>query len=286
MPARSDTAGILYVVATPLGEPADITGRALETLREADLVAAEDTRAARRLLQSHGIDRPLVSYHDWNEAERARALVDRVAAGARVAVVSEAGTPGLSDPGFDVVRLARREGHRVSPVPGPCALTAFLSVSGLPTNAFTFLGFPPPRSSARRKFFAALTERSETLVFYESPRRTVSALRDALELFGDRETCLAREMTKRHEEFLFGPLGGILAALEARPKVLGEVCWGIRGAEGAAARAADPVARPEAPEAARPREAARALARQLGIPVKEAYRRLLPDRAAGPRGKG
>ncbi len=286
-PEPSFPRGTLAVVALPLGNPADLTVRALETLRGADLIAAEDTRTARRLLAQHGIQAPLVSYHDWNEEERARALVERLGRGERVALISEAGTPGISDPGYDVVRLARQEGLPVFPVPGPCALTAFLSASGLPTDAFSFFGFPPSRPPRRRALFRGLADRPETLVFYESPRRVLAALGDALEAFGDREAALAREMTKPHEEFFFGPLGRIRDALAARPKVLGEVCWGVRGAAGKPACSVDDL--DAALEEARatglpPREAARALARRCGLSAKEAYARLLGR--GGAKGKG
>jgi 16S rRNA (cytidine1402-2'-O)-methyltransferase len=273
--------GTLAVVALPLGNPADITARAIEVLRAVDLIAAEDTRTARRQLSAHGVRATLVSYHDWNEEERARALVDRLARGERVALVCEAGTPGISDPGYDVVRLARLRGLPVIPVPGPCALTAFLSVSGLPTDAFSFHGFPPSRPSKRRALLAGLAGRAETLVFYESPRRIVAALGDALEVLGNREAALGRELTKTHEEFFFGPLCAIRDALASRPKVLGEVCWGVRGA------AQHPQTGADDPEAALaevraaglpPREAARELGRRCGLSVKEAYELLVQGR--------
>ncbi len=273
--------GTLAVVALPLGNPADITRRALEILAEADLVAAEDTRTAGRLLADHGLKPPLISYHDWNEEQRAPALLERLARGQKVALVSEAGTPGISDPGYDVVRLARQRGIPVVPVPGPCALTAFLSVSGLPTDAFSFFGFPPSRPPRRRSLFQSLSERPETLVFYESPRRILAALADAEQVFGDREAALGREMTKTHEEFLFGTLSGIRAALGSRARVLGEVCWGMKGVQSAPTPEGEPLQ--NALEEARtsglpPREAARALARRCNISPKEAYALLVGER--------
>ncbi len=275
--------GSLAVVAVPLGNPADISPRAQAVLRAADRVAAEDTRSAARLLARLGIGKPLVSYHDWNERERTPALLDRLARGERIALVSEAGTPGISDPGYDLVRGARERGIPVFPVPGPCALTAFLSASGLPTDAFSFFGFPPNRSGRRSAFFRGLSGRTETLVFYESPRRIVAALGDAVEAFGDRECALAREMTKRHEEFLFGPLSRVKAVLSDRPRVLGEVCWGVRGA------ARKPVAPGpgeleravrDACDAGLPaRETAREIGRRFGVPAKTVYRLVTAEKA-------
>lgn len=281
--------GTLAVVALPLGNPADITARAIDVLRAVDLIAAEDTRTARRQLCPHGVRATFVSYHDWNEEDRARALVDRLARGQRIALVCEAGTPGISDPGYDVVRLARLRGMPVVPVPGACAVTAFLSVCGLPTDAFSFHGFPPSRPSKRRALFAGLAGRTETLVFYESPRRIVAALGDALAALGDREAALGRELTKAHEEFFFGSLSAIRDALSPRPKVLGEICWGVRGAAEVATAAA--VDRDAALAEIRasglpPREAARELGRRCGLPAKEAYALLVQGRACAPRTRG
>ncbi|NOY45611.1 MAG: 16S rRNA (cytidine(1402)-2'-O)-methyltransferase [Deltaproteobacteria bacterium] len=271
--------GCLYVVAVPLGNPDDITQRALRVLAEVDCVAAEDTRTAARLLARHGLRKPLVSYHDWNEEARARQLLARLERGEQIALVSEAGTPGISDPGFDLVRLARQSGHRVVPVPGPSAVAAFLSASGLPTHAFSFHGFPPKRAARRRAFFRELRDRTETLVFYESPHRILAALDDALAEFGDREAALAREMTKPHEEFLWGTISRIRGDLERRDRVRGEVCWGVRGRDPRRPRKADEADTAEA--AARvealglaPRRAARELARLTGMSTDEAYRYL------------
>lgn len=222
--------GSLAVVATPLGNSDDFSPRAVETLSRADLVAAEDTRSAKRLLAPHGVSPKFISYHDWNERGRVEGLLDKLREGLRIALISEAGTPGISDPGYDLVRAARKAGVKVFPVPGPSALTAFLSVSGLATDAFTFLGFAPNRTGKRRTFFQRYAEREETLVFYESPRRIEATLSDALEVFGDREAALGREMTKSYEEFFFGPLTQIIDELKAISPVRGEVVWGLRGA--------------------------------------------------------
>jgi 16S rRNA (cytidine1402-2'-O)-methyltransferase len=222
--------GSLAVVATPLGNPDDFSPRAVEALRRADLVAAEDTRSATRLLSPHGISPKFISYHDWNERGRVEGLIAKLKEGQRVAVISEAGTPAISDPGYDIVRSARLNGIRVVPVPGPSALTAFLSVSGLATDAFSFFGFPPNRTGKRRLYYQRYVEREETLVFYESPRRIEAALADALEVFGDREASLGREMTKNFEECFFGPLSTTIDDLKKISPVRGEIVWGIRGA--------------------------------------------------------
>ncbi len=222
--------GSLAVIATPLGNADDFSPRAVEMLARADLVAAEDTRSAKRLLAPHGVSPRFVSYHDWNERERVEGLLEKMREGLRVALISEAGTPGVSDPGYDLVRAARQAGLKVFPVPGPSALTAFLSVSGLATDAFTFLGFPPNRTGKRCTFFKRYAEREETLVFYESPRRIEAALADALEVFGNREAALGREMTKSYEEFFFGPLTEIIQGLKLISPVRGEIVWGLRGA--------------------------------------------------------
>lgn len=229
--------GILYVVATPLGNPGDVSRRAVETLRDADAVVAEDTRTAKRLLSDLGIDRrgrPLLSCYDANEAERAAEVVALLDAGRTVALVSEAGTPGVSDPGFRIVRAAVEAGARVVPVPGPSAVVAALSASGLPTDRFVFAGFPPRRDGPRGALLESLRALPITLVFYESPVRTgatLAALRDAL---GDRPACVARELTKTHEEIVRGRLGD-LAGRYRDQRPLGEVTIVVGGASGGAA---------------------------------------------------
>ncbi len=266
--------GALAVVAVPLGNPEDITLRALRFLAEADVVAAEDTRTAARLLAHHGIRARTISYHDWNETERAERLLEILARGERVALVAEAGTPGISDPGFDLVRGARERGFPVIPVPGPSAVAAFLSASGLPTHAFSFFGFPPKPLGRRRALFESLRDRTETLVFYESPHRIVATLRVALEALGDRECALAREMTKLHEEFLWGPLSRVLEELASRSRVRGEVCWGVRGRsrrEPAGREDVEAVLARLRGAGLRPRDAAKELARRTGISTREAY---------------
>ncbi len=272
--------GSIALVATPLGNQGDITIRAKEILELADLIAAEDTRVTARLLSSLGIKKPLLSYHDFNERQRAAELVERAKRGQRVAIVSDAGTPGISDPGFDAVRLARKEGLTVFPVPGPSAAMAFLCASGLPTDAFSFHGFLPEKSGRRRSFLEKLRQREETQVFYESPKRALSSLKDALEILGDRESCLGREMTKEYEEFLYGPLSSIIEKLSSREKILGEIVFGVRGwtgenysSENEVEEALAAAIRSGAPL----REASKELAARFNINAKEIYR-LLNDR--------
>jgi 16S rRNA (cytidine1402-2'-O)-methyltransferase len=208
--------GALYVVATPIGNLDDITLRALATLREADIIAAEDTRHTRKLLTRHGIHAQLTSYHDHNKHEKAPVLIHRMREGASVALVSDAGTPLVADPGYFLVGEAHRAGLAVVPVPGPCAATAALSVGGLPTDAFTFVGYLPNRGAARRTRLAGLADHPHTLVLYESPHRIVKALTDVLEVLGDREVAVCRELTKRHEEILRGTVSAVLERLAKR----------------------------------------------------------------------
>ncbi|MDF1553759.1 MAG: 16S rRNA (cytidine(1402)-2'-O)-methyltransferase [Deferrisomatales bacterium] len=277
-------AGTLAVVALPIGNLGDLTPRAVQVLACADWVAAEDTRTVGRLLAQVGVKSRLISYHDWNEAGRAPSLVAALQRGERGAVVSEAGTPAISDPGFDLVRLCREQGVPVMPVPGPCALTAFLSTCGLPTDRFTFLGFPPRKPGRRKAFFAAYADRPETLVFYESPRRVLAALADAREVFGDRPCALAREMTKPYEEFLYAPLGEVLSQLETRDAVRGEICWGVAGASEPTVGDSPGQVRATAAELLDQglplKQAARELAQRCSLTTKTAYATLRNQRDA------
>ena len=202
------TPGILYVVATPIGNLADISARALRVLREVALIAAEDTRHSARLLQHFGIDTPLVACHEHNEREQGSRLVGRLLGGDDLALVSDAGTPLISDPGYHLVRNARAAGVRVVPVPGACALIAALSASGLPSDRFVFEGFLPARSAGRRQRLQDLLEESRTLIFYEAPHRLLESLVDLREIFGaERQAVLARELTKTFETIKGVPLG-------------------------------------------------------------------------------
>jgi len=207
------TAGILYVVATPIGNLEDITLRALRVLRECDLVAAEDTRHTARLLHHFDIRTPTTSLHEHNEHVKAGALVERLLSGGSIALVSDAGTPAVSDPGFRLVQAAIAAGIRVEAIPGPSAVLAALVSSGLPTDAFVFVGFPPARAKARATWLGALRAETRTVVFFEAPHRIVATLNDALRVVGDRQVAVGRELTKLHEELVRGPISDVLGRL-------------------------------------------------------------------------
>ncbi len=215
--------GTIYLVATPLGNLEDITLRALRVLNEVDLIACEDTRHTGRLLAHFEIKKPLLSCHEHNELERAAELVNRVKQGESVAVVSDAGMPGISDPGYRVVQEAIAAGVGVVPVPGAVAAEAALAASGLPSDAFRFGGFLPAKKPQRRKALEALAGETATLIFYEAPHRIVETLMDVVNALGDRPVVVARELTKLHEEFLRGRASMIVAELRARPAVKGEI---------------------------------------------------------------
>jgi 16S rRNA (cytidine1402-2'-O)-methyltransferase len=215
--------GILYIVATPIGNMDDITLRAIRTLQEADLIACEDTRQTRKLLNHLGIDKPTVSYHEHNEAQRAGELAAKLRGGSSIALVSDAGTPLVSDPGYRLVAAALDAGANVVPIPGASAALSALAASGLATDSFRFCGFLPPKSVARRKVLEALKDESCTLIFYEAPHRVIETLRDIAELAPDRRVVVARELTKLHEEFLRGTAAGVGRELESRPSVKGEI---------------------------------------------------------------
>jgi 16S rRNA (cytidine1402-2'-O)-methyltransferase len=210
----SETAsGILFLVATPIGNLEDISLRAVRVLREADLIAAEDTRHSAKLLHHYDIRRPTTSLHEHNEQEKVPGLVERLRGGARIALVTDAGTPAVSDPGFRLVRGAIDAGIRVEAIPGPSAVLAALVSSGLPTDGFLFAGFPPPKQAARRAWLEDLAGERRTLVFFEAPHRIESTLSDALAVLGDRQASIGRELTKLHEELVRGSLSTLLAAL-------------------------------------------------------------------------
>ena len=214
--------GKLYVVATPIGNLEDITMRGVRILRECSIIACEDTRQTHKLLEHFGIATPAVSYHEHNEAARAAELVGKMEEGSSVALVSDAGTPLISDPGYRLVRAAIDAGITVVPIPGPSASLGALSASGLPSDAFRFCGFLPPKSSQRRRALEDVKGDAATLIFYESPHRIVDALEDIATVMGSRPVVIARELTKLHEEFLRGTAAQIRETLSARPSVKGE----------------------------------------------------------------
>jgi 16S rRNA (cytidine1402-2'-O)-methyltransferase len=214
--------GTLYIVATPIGNLEDITLRALRILRDVDLIAAEDTRHSRKLLTHFGISKPLTSYFDHNKIIKGSLILDKLRDGMSVALISDAGTPCISDPGYQLVRDAVDSGIAVIPIPGPCAAVAALSASGLPTDSFTFEGFLPNRSGKRREKLLKLRDESRVLIFYEAPTRIVASLGDIHESMGDREVVLAREVSKVYEEFLRGRISHVLEKLTER-QVKGEI---------------------------------------------------------------
>lgn len=214
--------GTLYIVATPIGNLEDITLRALSVLKSVDVIAAEDTRHTGKLLRHYAITNPLFSFHDHNERDRIETLLGSLKKGKQVALVSDAGTPSVSDPGFRLVREAIREGLNVVPIPGVSAAVSALCASGLPTDAFSFYGFPPRKKGKRKEFLSQLRHEKNTLIFYESPHRILPLIEDMVEIFGDREAVLAREMTKLHEEFVRGTLKDIYNELSIRVQIRGE----------------------------------------------------------------
>lgn len=206
-----DTTAALYIVATPIGNLADISARAIEVLSSVDVIAAEDTRHSKYLLQHHGIETSTISLHEHNEQQRSELLLTRIAAGESIALISDAGTPLISDPGYRLVNMAREQGIKVIPIPGACAVIAALSASGLSAERFAFEGFLPPKSTARRQALQSLENEPRTMIFYESPKRMVASLQDMLTVFGgERKACLARELTKMFETIVTLPLAELV----------------------------------------------------------------------------
>jgi 16S rRNA (cytidine1402-2'-O)-methyltransferase len=215
--------GVLYVVATPIGNLEDLTYRAVRVLREADLIACEDTRQSRKLLDHYGIDKPLISYHEHNEIHRAEELVAKLKAGSNVAQVSDGGMPGISDPGYRVVKLAVEEGIQVVPIPGASAVIAAIAASGLPTDAFEFRGFLPAKAGQRRTLLEQISRTEQTVIFYEAPHRILQSLEDVANILGPhRPVVVARELTKLHEEFIRGTAQEVLEAAQKR-ELKGEI---------------------------------------------------------------
>jgi len=267
--------GTLYVVATPIGNLEDITYRAVRILGEVDLIAAEDTRHSRKLLSHYGIGTPLISCHEHNEPQRAGELLERLRSGQNIALISDAGTPCIADPGYRLVQACRDGGVRVVPLPGPSAAVAALSVSGLPSDRFAFEGYLPPRSKARRDRLQSLSQEPRTLILHETPHRLLKALVDMVELFGgEREMLVARELTKLHEELYRGTVaqaldhfhqGGVkgeivlvVAPPQLQPQPLPDVERAL----------AERLASSELPRS----EIVRQVAREYGLPRSEVYR--------------
>jgi len=230
-------AGRLLVVATPIGNLEDLTPRALAALREANLVLCEDTRRTGHLFARHGLTTPRVSCHEHNEFRRIPEMLERLAAGETLALVSDAGTPGVSDPGRLLAAAAAAAGFRVEPVAGPSAVAAILSISGFPAVPFSFLGFPPSRHGERARWYARFAARDETRVLFESPFRVVVSLEEMARAWGDPPVCLGRELTKLHEEVLRGPASAVAALLARRPGIKGEIAVAAAPPDAAASAA-------------------------------------------------
>jgi 16S rRNA (cytidine1402-2'-O)-methyltransferase len=280
---REIGSGCLYLVATPIGNLEDITVRAIRILKEANLIACEDTRQTQKLLHHYGIRKEMVSYHEHNELTRSPELVIELEQGAQIALVSDAGTPGISDPGHRLVTLCLRHHIPVVPIPGPSALVAALAASGLPTEEFLFVGFLPARAGVRRKALDALKTEPRTLIFYEAPHRVVETLADALEILGARPAVIAREVTKIHEEFLRGPLAELLESARKRaPR--GEITLLIGPGDPQMQQVdvnvslKERVAQLEAEGGVDRKAALKQAARERGLAKREAYKQLLLER--------
>jgi 16S rRNA (cytidine1402-2'-O)-methyltransferase len=280
--------GLLSLVATPIGNLGDITLRALDTLREADAIACEDTRVTARLLARHGIERPLIAYHEHNARRIEPLLLRRLAQGERIALVSDAGTPLLSDPGESLVRAAIAAGIPVTALPGPSAALAALSLSGLPAERFLFAGFPPARSGERRRFLAELSAAPATLIFYEAPHRLAECLADMAAVFGDRQAAIARELTKLHEEVRRGGLAQLSQTMPEGEAPRGEIVVVVAPPSGAGAGEA--VAGPDLDGVLRDamarlslRDAVAEAAAITGVSRKQVYARALQLRQEGVR---
>lgn len=273
----------LYVVATPIGTLEDIGRRATRVLAEVDAILAEDTRHTLRLLEHLGVRKPLLAYHDHSSDEVRARVLGRLEQGESLALVSDAGTPAISDPGYRLVRAVQDAGHAVHPIPGPSALTTFLCASGLPTNTFRFVGFAPRRSGELDEALQAWLNAPETTVLFESPQRLVRLLTVLAGLDPGREVAVGRELTKIHEEIVRGPADRLLDRFRSRERVRGEVVVGISGASpreatGAGVDELRDWAAALAPTGIGTREASRVLAQQLGVAAREAYQAVLKAR--------
>jgi 16S rRNA (cytidine1402-2'-O)-methyltransferase len=283
--SRGTLAPGLYLVATPIGNLEDITLRAVRVLKEADLIACEDTRQTQKLLNHYGITTRTSSYHEHNEMTRSAELVLELEGGARVALVTDAGMPGISDPGFRLISLAIRHHIPVVPIPGPSAFLAALAASGLPTDTFRFSGFLPPKSGQRRQILESIKASPWTEVFYEAPHRIKEAVEDAVQILGgERKLVIAREITKIHEEFLRGRASEVLETLSARGDIKGEITLLIGKAEETEQKAPSgmsvrqQVQQIMAEEKLDEKAALKRVAKAMGISKSEAYRELQRSR--------
>ena len=271
--------GTLYVVATPLGNLEDITFRAIRVLREVGVIACEDTRRTVKLLNRYEIRTPMAVFHDYNKARAGAGLLRRLREGMNVALVSDAGTPAISDPGYELVRDAVAAGIHVEVVPGPSALISALVVSGLPTDHFAFEGFLPNRPARRRKVLSALAQETRTMIFYESPQRVAAFLADASEALGERRACVVRELTKVHEEILRGTLAELAAEMAGRESVLGEVTVVVAGAPKTVELSVEEIVRAALSDTGgSSRDLAKEIAERTGVSRKEVYEEILRQR--------
>ena len=271
--------GRLILVGTPLGNLEDMTPRAIEALRSADVILCEDTRHTRKLLNHFAIDRPTDSYHEHNEDEKAPRLVERMLVGETFALVSDAGLPVISDPGYRIVRLARERGIVVEPVPGPVAAVLALVASGIAPLPFTFLGFTPHRQGERRDFYRGAADLGHTVIVYESPERVVGSVEDIVEIFGNTNVAVARELTKMHEEIISGPAAEVLDEIQRRDSIRGEITLvvGASIAGKAEASPAEIAAEFERLRASgmRRNDAVKATAEKFGLRKNDVYRLLV-----------
>ncbi len=289
----ASSAGTLYIVSTPIGNLADITLRALDVLKTVDMVAAEDTRHTRKLLSHYGISARLISCHEHNERERAPQLVEKLAAGNAVALLSNAGTPTVSDPGYRVLQAAIAAGIRIVPIPGPSAAMTALSASGLASDAFFFEGFLPQKGAKRTARLKQLAQLPATIIFYESPHRVTTLLEEIGELMGERRVVLAREMTKRYEEFIRARVSEAAAILKNRPAIKGELTLLVAAGQGGAPEDSEnlrqAVRDAVSAGAAGSARLARDLSKRFNVPRNTVYEIILEIKqeiAAGSSGKG
>lgn len=277
-------AGKLYIVGTPIGNLSDLSPRAVDALKASDLIVCEDTRTTRKLLTHFGISRPLRSFHEHNEDVKADELAKRIEEGETLSMVSDAGMPVISDPGYRLVRIARERGLKVEPIPGPFAGVLALVASGIAPLPFTFFGFTPHRHGERSEFYKQIAANAQTAIVYESPERVVESLDDAMTALGDVEVTVAREMTKLHEEFVHGPISEVVETLRKRERIRGEITLVFAAAQQQAI-----VATPEeiAAEFERLREsgvrrndAVKLVSEKFGVRKNEVYKLLLSSRAS------